>query len=113
MGRTRIVVGGLLMALTASGCALFENRTPCQWASAGAGALAFGLGGGFGMNALDLSGSKSGGAILAGAVVGAGVGAVAGLLVGNYACPEPAVPPPVPAEPSAPEFKYEPIPPIE
>jgi hypothetical protein len=122
MGRTHIVAGGVLVALAISGCALFEDRTTCRWGAAGAGALAFGLGGAFGMNALDLSGSKSGGAIVGGAVVGAGIGAVIGLVVGNYACPEPLPPPP--PEPGAPapappaEEKpavpgAEPIPPIE
>jgi len=125
MGLTRIVAGGLLMVLTASGCATFENLTACQWASAGAGALAFGLGGGFGMNALDLSGSKSGGAIIGGAVVGAGLGAVAGLVVGLYACPQPSAappppesttpeqPPPAPETPSVPNSGAEPIPPAK
>ena len=93
---------------------MIENRTPCQWASIGAGALAFGLGGGFGMSTLDVSATTSGGVILAGAVFGAGVGALAGFLVGEYVCPEPAVSP-LPCHQSlrAPQFKYEPIPPIQ
>jgi hypothetical protein len=95
MGWSHIMAGGLLMALSATGCATLEhNRPACRWGSAGLGFIAGGLIGGLGVNSLDLSGTKQTGAVVGGVLGGGALGAVVGAVVGNYACPEAASPPP-------------------
>src|SRR4029450_11966311 len=63
MGWSHIMAGGLLMALSATGCATLEhNRPACRWGSAGLGFIAGGLIGGLGVHSLHLSGTHATGA---------------------------------------------------
>src|SRR4029450_14044922 len=93
MGWSHIMAGGLLMALSAPGCATREhNRPACRWGPAGLGFIAGGLIGGLGVNSLDLSGTKQTGAVVGGVLGGGALGAVVGAVGGHSALPAGAPP---------------------
>jgi OmpA-OmpF porin, OOP family len=105
MSARRVLVGGLVLIIGASGCSLREHPTACRVTSAAIGVTALGVAGGLGVAQLDLSDNTRTGAVAASAAGGAAIGAVVGFIVGKYVCeaePPPAPPPaPVPPPPPA------------
>jgi outer membrane protein OmpA-like peptidoglycan-associated protein len=105
MGMRRIIVGGLILSLGASGCtALREHPTACRVTGAAIGAVIGGVGTGLAVGQIDTDGNNHAAATGLSAAAGAAVGALAGLLVSKYTCEvePPASPPPVPAPPPPP-----------
>lgn len=100
MRRLDLIAGGLMIALTLSGCASFQNREwgSCAVAGAVIGGAVGGITGGVVANNNDGDNAERGGAIAGGIVGGAALGA----LLGHVICdpvteepkPAPAPPPP-------------------
>ncbi len=103
MSMRRIIVGGLILSLGASGCtALREHPTACRVTGAAIGAVIGGVGAGVAVGQIDTDGNNHAAATGLSAAAGAAVGALAGLLVSKYTCEVEPPPPPAPAPPPAP-----------
>ena len=95
MHPTRMTAALLAATFTLGGCTtLRENRTACRVASTLTGATLGAVGGGVGTYNIEKGPDK--GETAAGAGVGLVAGSLIGFLVGQAVCPEPPPPPPPP-----------------